>query len=372
MLCGDEGHVVLPRPGHAPFQGGGQEDAGYPHQLGAGFVGEFDLVVDPVGRIFHRLHRGLTHGQQLGDGAAELCVPEVFGIPVTIVHRHPGEAACGDPVDDGVVVLLLHEDLVDPEDEVGAEFRGDAVEIVVGGGVAVQQAGLVVLCVVQRIHPGAFKDLEALRDDLGILPGRIGLFAQPVLQGEDAVFHLLLRRISGEAHPHRFLEVFAFVGNEVEGALFILQQALGRVGGIAAAQQHSVVFLACNVVGLTERIGAEAGLAVVGQGPHHDGGHGEKGGGLVEIVHDAKILEAAHMLVLLYSGDWVGCGRTKHLTASGGPDGGSAPARCRAAMRRQVRFQPRGERERRPRIRDGPTGQKCAGRSGRAASGDGC
>ena len=59
--------------------------------------------------------------------------------------------------------FFLHEYFVDFEDEVRAELRRDAVEIVIGAFISVELARFIVLRVVQRIHPCAFDDLDGVR-----------------------------------------------------------------------------------------------------------------------------------------------------------------------------------------------------------------
>ena len=54
--------------------------------------------------------------------------PEVLAVAVAVVHRKRRKIFGGDPADYGVGVLLLHQDPVHPQDEVGAVLGGDSVE----------------------------------------------------------------------------------------------------------------------------------------------------------------------------------------------------------------------------------------------------
>ena len=209
-----------------------------------------------------------------------------------------GPEAALDAVDDVVIVLGLHQHLVDAQNEVGAVLGGDAVEVPVRGRIAavLQLAADVLLGVLQIAHPGALHDLIGLGDHLGARCGGVLLDAQAVLQMEAEVLHLLGGRIAGPALGDDLLVVAAALGHEVDGHLLAPgQQMLGRVGGVARLQHHSVVALACDVVGEAEGVGAHGGAAVLGQGGDHHGGHGEIGAGLVEVVNNAKVFEAAHI-----------------------------------------------------------------------------
>lgn len=71
-------------------------------------VGEFDLVIGPVGSVTDRVQGLLADGQQLGPHLRLLVEPEVLGIAVAVVNGQIGEVGGLDAVDDGVRILLLH------------------------------------------------------------------------------------------------------------------------------------------------------------------------------------------------------------------------------------------------------------------------
>ena len=163
-----------------------------------------------------------------------------------------------------------------------AELARDAVEVAVGRLVPFETAGLVEIGVLERIVPGAFKDLEGLGDDPGPLASR-----DAVLQGEETVLHFLIRRIAGEAEAHRLAEVLPVVWDEVQRGLLGAQDVLCRVGAVAALEEHRIAVLARDVVGEAEGVGTEVGLAVLCDRADEHGGHGEEGGSLIEVVNDA-------------------------------------------------------------------------------------
>jgi hypothetical protein len=74
---------------------------------------------------------------------------------------------------------------------------------------------------------------------------------------------------------------------------------LGSVGGIAAGQQHGIIFFAGHIVRLHQRVGAQGGGAILAQGADNNRGHGEEQGCLVEIVYYTKIFKAGHDSSLL-------------------------------------------------------------------------
>ena len=175
----------------------------------------------------------------------------------------------------------------------GAELGGDAVEVVIGRLIAVQLAGLIAIGVVQFPHPGALDHLDGVGEDLrALLPGLLLDLAG--LPAEAAPGHLVLRLVPGPAELDAFLEGGWLVVHEVDGALAPGQDVLGRVGGVAAAQQHGVVVLAGHIVGLAQGIGPQRGGAVLAQGADDHRGHGEIQRGLVEVVYHPQVLKAGH------------------------------------------------------------------------------
>ena len=253
--------------------------------------------IGAVGGVAYGGQGGVADGQQLRHRARGPGEPEVFAVPIPVADEHIGPQAALHAVDDVLVILGLHQHLVDAQDEVGAVLGGDAVEVFIGGRIAAvhQLAADVLLGVFQIAHPGAFHHLVGLRHHLGPRGGGILLDAQAVLQGEAEVLHLLRRSVSGPALGHDPLVIAAPVGHEVQGdGLAAGQQMLGGVGGVAGLQHHGVVALAGDVIGEAQGVGADRGAAVLRQGGDHDGGHGEVGAGLIEVVDDAKVFEAAH------------------------------------------------------------------------------
>ena len=181
----------------------------------------------------------------------------------------------------------------------GTELAGNTVEIVVGALVSVQLTGLILIGAVQFPHPGTLDDLNRIRQHLGSFLA--GFFLQQaLLQLEITLGHLFRGLIAGPGQLHRFLEGRRLIVDEVEGALTGAENILCRIGGIAAAQKHGVVILACHVVGLYQGIGAQIGGAILTKGADYYGRHREKQRGLIEIVHDAKILKTTHNGLLLY------------------------------------------------------------------------
>ena len=75
--------------------------------------------------------------------------PEVLAVAVAIVYRQGRKIAGLNTIDDGIVILLLHQDAVHLQNEVCTKLGGDAVEIMVGRLVAIELAWLVILGVVQ-------------------------------------------------------------------------------------------------------------------------------------------------------------------------------------------------------------------------------
>ena len=130
-------------------------------------VAEFDLVIGTVGGIADGIQALLANGQQLGAHSGLAVEPEVLRVTIAVVHGQVGEILGLDAVDDGIMVLLLHQNLVHFQDEVGSELGGDAVEVVVGRLIAIETAGGVVLGVVQFPDPGAFDDLDSIGQDHG-------------------------------------------------------------------------------------------------------------------------------------------------------------------------------------------------------------
>ena len=293
MLGGDEVHVVLLRPGHAALEDYGQEDAGDAEDGLEGVVGELDLVVCAVGGVADGLQRGLADLQELGPHPALAVEPEILGIPVAVVHGQGRKVLRGDAVDDRVRVLFLHPDLIDPEDEVCAEFARDAVEVVVGRLVAAEFAGSVPVRAVELPHPGAFDDLDRVGQDLGPLFAGL-LLQKALLQAESALRHLVGGLVAGPGELHGLPEGFRFVVDEVDRAAAAAQDVLGGVGRIAAAQEHGVVVPARHVVGLHQGIGAEIRRPVLAEGGDDDSRHREEKRGLVEIVNDTQVFKAAH------------------------------------------------------------------------------
>jgi len=182
---------------------------------------------------------------------------------------------------------------------VRAEGGSDAVEVVEGALVAVQLPGLVVLRVIQFPHLGALENLVGLRDDLRIQIIRILRGAESVLQGKQTVLHFFLWRVAGPAHADGLFEVLPLVRDKIDGAFAAAQQVLGGIGGIAAVEQHGVVILAGHIIGLHQTVRTAGRHALLCQSADQHSRHGEKGGCLIEIVHDAEIFKAAQNRFLL-------------------------------------------------------------------------
>jgi hypothetical protein len=72
------------------------------------------------------------------------------------------------------------------------------------------------------------------------------------------------------------------------------EQVLRGIGGVARLQHHRIIVFARNVVREAERIGAHGRASVLGKRGDHDGGHGEIGAGLIKVINDAEVFEAAH------------------------------------------------------------------------------
>ena len=295
MLGCDKIHVVLLCPGHAALEHGGQEHARHVEDGLQRVVRELHLVVHAVGGIAHGFQRGLAHGQQLGVHTLFAVEPEVLAVAVAIVHGQRREVLRAYAVDDGVTVLFLHEDAVDLEDEVGAELGGDAVEVVIRRLIAVQHAGLVVLRVVQLAHPGALDHLDRVREHHGALLAGL-LLDLALLQAELALGHLVLGLVAGPGELDALLEGFGVVVHKVDGTLAAAEDVLCGVGGVAAAQQHRVVILARDVVGLAQGIGPQRGGAILAQRADDHCGHREEQGGLVEVVYHAQVFKARHVV----------------------------------------------------------------------------
>jgi len=294
MFGCDKRHAVFLCPGDAALERGRQKDARHLEKLHAGLVREFDGVVGPVGRVAHGFERRLANRQQLRARAAERRVPEVFAVTVAVVHGHAREVARLDAVQDRVVLALFHEDLVHAQDEMRAEGRGDAVEVVEGTGIAVQLARFVVLRAVELAHPGAFHDLKCLGDDLrenlaGVLGGHLA-----VLERVEAVLHLLRRLVAGKAQAHGLPEELLVVRQEIERTFAVAQQVLRGVRRIARAEEHGIVFPARDVVGRDERIRPDRGAFVLGHRADEHGRHREKGRGLIEVVNDPQVFKTGH------------------------------------------------------------------------------
>ena len=286
MLGGDQGDVVLLGPTDAALEDHGQEDAGHAQDGLQGVVGEFHLVVGPVRGISDGFQGGLADLQQLSPHTALAVEPEIFGIPVAVVHGQRREVPGGDAVDDGVRVLFLHQDPVHPQDEMGAEFAGNAVEVMIGRLVAAELAGLIPVGSVQGAHPGALNGLDGVGQNHGTeLPGLFLNLA--LLQAEFALGHLVGGLVAGPGELDGLLEGGGLVVDEVDGALPVPQDVLGRVGRVPAAQQHGVVILARHVVGLHQGVGSQGRAAVLTEGGDDDRGHREIEGRLIEVVYDA-------------------------------------------------------------------------------------
>ena len=96
----------------------------------ASILSEFHLIVHGVSPVHDRLNIRFFAGRnRVLDWAAETLVPKIHRIAVAIINRDFREILGFHPVDDRVFVFLLHQDLVDLQDEVAAELAGDAVEI---------------------------------------------------------------------------------------------------------------------------------------------------------------------------------------------------------------------------------------------------
>ena len=195
-------------------------------------------------------------------------------------------------VDDGIVVFLLHEDLIHAQDKGRSEFGSDPVEVVVGRLVALHLAGLISVRTVQVPHPGALDDLEGFLHDQRTRT----LFSvcETSFQSEAAVFHFLRRCVSWPAELHGPFEIFPVIRNEVDGTFSRAQNVLGRIGRVAAVQEHCVILLACHVIRLDQTVRTEAGRPVLRQRADQHGRHREKQRGLVKIVYDSQIFKAAH------------------------------------------------------------------------------
>ena len=201
-----------------------QEDARDLGQLRARFFGEFDVGIDAFRRIDDGRDVAFLRLDLFGEGLFEAGTPEIRAVAVAVIDGHGREVRRLYAVYDGIPVFFLHEDLIDVENKVCAELARNAVEGAVGRLVALQQPGLIEIGVFKRAVPGAFEHLKRLFHDQGTLA-----VALPPFQREQAVFHLFLRGVPGEAQPHRLAEILFVVGDEVERDFAPRQDVLRRV-----------------------------------------------------------------------------------------------------------------------------------------------
>ena len=301
MLRGDQGDVVLLRPGYTPLEHHREEYPRYTEDGHQRLVGELDGVVSAVCGVANRFQGSLAHLEQLCSHSGLSVEPEIFRIAVAVIHRESREILGADSVDDGIAVFLLHQDLVEPQNEMGTEFRRNAVEVMIRSIVTVELSGEIPVGSVQLSHPGAFHGLDGIGQYHGAC--LTGFFLDHTLfQLELALGHFFLGLVTGPGQLDRLLEGGRLIINEIQSTLAVPQNVLGGVGGIAAAQQHGVVVLAGYVVGLNQGIGAEGRGTILTKGGDDDSRHGKKQRRLIEIVHDAKILEAAQNDILLFTG----------------------------------------------------------------------
>lgn len=268
---------------------GFQENARDFYEFCARLVRELYLGVDARSGVFHRLPIPLFGGDFFGHGLFEAGIPKICAVAVAVVHGHRGEVLRLHAVYDGVVVPFLHQNFIDFQNEVRAEFARNPVEVAVGRFVPFEATRFVEVRVFERIVPCAFEHLKRLGNHFGAFSAL--RFRNAVLQRENAVFHLLRRGIAGEAEPNRFFEEFSPVGNKVEGNLFRPQQILRRVGAVPTFEDHGVIILARNVVGEAERVGAEVGVSAFVERPRKDRGHRKICRGLVKVIDDSQIFE---------------------------------------------------------------------------------
>ena len=208
-----------------------------------------------------------------------LRIPEVFGITVSVIYGHTRETGCFDTVDDRIVVAFLHQDMIDPENEMRSEGCRDAVEVMILFQIImiftfVERA--CVLGIVQRIDPCAFNDLEGLLDDLGICTCRIFLFAQPVFEFQTEILHLFFRLVTRPSQSDGLLEVLPVIRQEIDRAFLMLDQVLGCVGAVPAFQQQRVVILAGYIERCQKRIRSECRLPFIRQCTDEYDRHREK------------------------------------------------------------------------------------------------
>ena len=177
-----------------------------------------DIGVGAVGGIAHGGKRRLAYRQQLRYCAAGLCKPEVLTVAVAVADEDIRPILSLYAVDDIVVILLLHQHLVDAQYKVRAVLAGDTVEITVRGRIAAVFEGSahILFCVFKIAHPSALHDLISLADHLGTRCGGIFGDAQTVLKSEAEIFHLLLRSVARPALSNYFLIILALIGHEVE------------------------------------------------------------------------------------------------------------------------------------------------------------
>ena len=178
-----------------------------------------------------------------------------------------------------------------------AELARYAVEAAVGRLVSFKAAGLVLKGVFKAVVPSAFEHLKRLLNDLRAAPVQ---FAGA--EREQAVLHLLFRRVPGKAQAHRLAEKLFLVGDKVERDLFRAQNVLRGVGAVAAFEQHGVIILTRDIIGETQRIRPEIGHAVFRDRARQDGGHGKERRCLIKIVHYPQIPESFLLfhLILLF------------------------------------------------------------------------
>lgn len=268
-------------------KGGLEKHARDLDQFGARLVGKGNGRIDALGAIDHRFDVSLVLGNLFGERRLVARTPKVGAVAVAVVDGHAGETALFDPVDDGVVILVLHPNLVDLENEMRAVAAGDAVELAIGRLVPLEATGAVEIGVLETAVPSTLEDLKRLLHQLGTIVAQ-----RTVKQGKEAVFHLFLGGIARKTQPHRLFEVLALVGNEVEGYLARAQDVLGRVGTVAHLEDHRIVVFARDIVGKTQRIGAQIGLPALGHGGRQNGGHRKERGRLIKIVDDTQIFES--------------------------------------------------------------------------------
>jgi len=294
MFCSDKLYVVFSCPVNAALEDNGEKYAGNIKDGFKSFVSELYLVINAVCGVADRFERLLTHGQELGADAGLAVEPEVLAVAIAVVNGKVGEVLAANTVYDCVAVLLLHQYAVNLQNEVSTELGSDAVEIMVGRLIAIEFAGLVVLCVVKSADPCAFDCLNCIGKHHGA--GFTGLFFNlTLLQFELALGHFVLGLVSGPAEFYALFEGLGLVVNEVNGALAIAQDILSGVGGVAAAKEHCVIILAGNIVGLNEGVRTEGGAAILAQSADNYSGHGEEEGSLIEIVYYAQIFKTGHI-----------------------------------------------------------------------------